>query len=335
MKDKIQKGKNLGVDESILNEKDKHSKVSSSEKKVTTKLNNKVIKDSNNHFDDFSELLFEELKTKKSLLDKEIEKLNKKKSTIEKEISSSFNGQSESIAIKVKGFQDYLQGALQDLVQSVEQLELVNQPLIVKPSPLDKEKDDLPAQSQTEIQAISETFKPDEDIIRECLKEFQDQPDFYAAAWKLRRSLNNNEINLLEDWFFNLGGRGALPSTGNRSKNILISSALISILGELFGDQFQTLILAAQPERLGEWRRGLQDCLGLTREDFGPASGIVLFERPEALIERADRLEDNGEVPLILIDAAERSVEVPILQFPLWLAFAGTEKELFEDSELI
>ena len=95
----------------------------------------------------------------------------------------------------------------------------------------------------------------------------------------------------MDDWFFNMGGRGSLESRGSRQKNALLSAGLIAILGELYGDQFQTLILASQPERLGEWRRVLQDSLGLTRDDFGPNSGIVLFERPEGVIERADRLE--------------------------------------------
>ena len=131
-----------------------------------------------------------------------------------------------------------------------------------------------------------------------------------------------------------MGGRGALQSRGNRQKNVLVSAALISILGELYGDQFQTLILASEPERLGEWRRLLQDSLGLTREDFGPNSGIVLFERPEGVIERADRLEENEEVPLIIIDASETSVEIPILQFPLWLAFAGSNEEIYNDLDL-
>ena len=110
---------------------------------------------------------------------------------------------------------------------------------------------------------------------------------------------------------------------------------MISILGELYGERFQTLVLASQPERLGEWRRGLQDALGLGREDFGPGSGIVLFERSNGVLERADRLEERGEVPLILIDAAERSVDIPVLQFPLWLAFAATPDELYLDEELI
>jgi hypothetical protein len=94
-------------------------------------------------------------------------------------------------------------------------------------------------------------------------------------------------------------------------------------------------VLAGQPERLGEWRRGLQDCLGLSREDFGPNSGIVLFERADALIERADRLEERGELPFIVIDAAERAVEIPVLQFPLWLAFAAGPDELIEEQDLL
>jgi hypothetical protein len=96
----------------------------------------------------------------------------------------------------------------------------------------------------------------------------------------------------------------------------------------------QTLVLAGQPERLGEWRRSLQDCLGLAREDFGPSSGIVLFERADALIERADRLEQRGELPFIVIDAGEQMVDVAILQFPLWLAFAPGPDELMSEDDL-
>ena len=117
-------------------------------------------------------------------------------------------------------------------------------------------------------------------------------------------------------------------------RDSLLSAGLIAILGELYGDQFQTLILASEPERLGEWRRVLQDSLGLNRDDFGPNSGIVLFERPEGVIERADRLESNEELPFIIVDAAETSVEIPILQFPLWLAFAGSSDEIYDDLEL-
>ncbi len=42
----------------------------------------------------------------------------------------------------MKGFQDYLVGALQELAVSAEQMELVVQPLVVQPSPLDQEAAD-------------------------------------------------------------------------------------------------------------------------------------------------------------------------------------------------
>jgi len=45
-------------------------------------------------------------------------------------------------------------------------------------------------------------------------------------------------------------------------------------------------------------------------------------------------LEANEELPLIIIDAAETSVEIPILQFPLWVAFAGSDNEIYDDLEL-
>ena len=279
--------------------------------------------------------IFNDLIKKKSKLDDDIKKLENKKRLLMQDIDTNFSGQSDNIATRVKGFQDYLTGALQNLSQSVEKLDLVSQPIIVNPSPLDEVKTTEENENNTNIQAIADTFKPDEEIIRKCLLNFSNQPDFYAEPWKLRRSLANVDIEMIEDWFFNMGGRGALESKGSRPKNILLAAGLISILGELYGDQFQTLILASEPERLGEWRRVLQDSLGLNREDFGPNSGIVLFERAEGVIERADRLEANNEVPLIIIDASETSIEVPILQFPLWLAFVGTSEEIYEDLELV
>jgi len=85
----------------------------------------------------------------------------------------------------------------------------------------------------------------------------------------------------------------------------------------------RTLVLANSPERLGEWRRGLQDCLGISRNDFGSEQGIVLFEAPEPLAQRADRLVKRGQLPLIIIDEAEDQISLSLLQFPLWLAIAG------------
>jgi len=281
------------------------------------------------------DLALKDLQLSREQLEKELEELSKKKKQIDTELKSSFTGQSDAIARKVKGFQEYLTGALQDLAQSAEQLELVVPPVIVKPSPLDENKKTEPSNEPEVIPAVSDTFKPDESLIRRCFNQFLEQPDFYAEPWKLRRSLESIDIEMLEDWFFSMGGRGAQPSRGNRSKNALVAAGIIAILGELYGEQFQTLVLASQPERLGEWRRCLQDALGLNREDFGPNSGIVLFERSDGLIERADRLEERGELPFIIIDAAEINVEIPILQFPIWIAFAGSPNEIYEGDDLI
>ena len=317
------------------------------EKKVETKrpgdikntTQNKIYQSKSKNDKSTTENIYEkilnDLIEKKLLLSKEIKDLENKKILLKKDIESNFSGQSENIAKQVKGFQDYLTGALQNLSQSVEKLDLVPQKMIIKPSPLDKIQNNVNDKKEINIPALADTFKPDEDIIRNCFSDFSNQPDFYAEPWKLRRSLEEIDIEMLEDWFFNMGGRGALESRGSRQKNVLISAGLISILGELYGDQFQTLILASEPERLGEWRRILQDSLGLNREDFGPNSGIVLFERAEGVIERADRLEDNDEVPLIIVDASEASIDVPILQFPLWLAFVGSSDEIYDDSKLV
>ena len=315
--------------ESIVEKQDGRSNKTTQTKNHQSKRRNDDSTNENIH-----EKIFNDLIEKKLLLSKEIKDLENKKILLMKDIESNFSGQSENIAKQVKGFQDYLTGALQNLSQSVEKLDLVPQPMIIKPSPLDKVQNTI-NNKEIKIPALADTFKPDEEIIRKCFSDFSNQPDFYAEPWKLRRSLEGIDIEMLEDWFFNMGGRGALESRGSRQKNVLISAGLISILGELYGDQFQTLILASEPERLGEWRRILQDSLGLNREDFGPNSGIVLFERAEGVIERADRLEDNDEVPLIIIDALETSIEVPILQFPLWLAFVGSSEELYDDLELV
>ncbi len=286
----------------------------------------------------WQELALRELQQQRQALEAEIGELSQRRDQLQQEIQSSFAGQSDAIARRVKGFQDYLVGALQELAVSAEQMELVVQPLVVQPSPLDQaaaEQQAAAAAEQAPTPAAAGLFSADEALIRQRLQEFQGQPDFHADPWKLRRSLEASGAALLDDWFLNQGGRGAQPSSGSRNRNALISAAAISILGDLYGERFQTLVLASTPERLGEWRRGLQDCLGLAREDFGPNSGIVLFERPDALIERADRLEERGELPFIVVDAAEPAVEIPILQFPVWLAFAGSPTELALEDDLL
>jgi hypothetical protein len=287
----------------------------------------------------WQELALTELRQQRDGLQAEINELSQRRDQLQQELTGTFAGQSDAIARRVKGFQEYLVGALQDLAVAAEQMELVVQPLVVQPSPLDQAAAQAAmaagsAEASAPVAAAG-LFSADEALIRERLAGFQGQPDFYADPWKLRRSLEPGGAALLDDWFLSQGGRGAQPSSGSRNRNALTTAAAIAILGELYGDRFQTLVLAGMPERLGEWRRGLQDCLGLSREDFGPSSGIVLFERADALIERADRLEERGELPFIVVDAAEPAVEIPILQFPLWLAFAGTPTELALEDDLL
>jgi hypothetical protein len=274
-----------------------------------------------------------ELRQQREALLEEIRQLEGRRGQIQKEIESSFAGQADGLARRLKGFQDYLVGALQDLAVAAEQVELVPQQVLVQPSPLDQGGTAAATSAAEASAAVAAAgqFSQDEALIRERLAAFGGQPDFYADPWQLRRTLDPSGAALLDDWFLGQGGRGAQPSCGSRSRNALVTAAAVAILGELYGDRFQTLVLASQPERLGEWRRGLQDCLGLSREDFGPTSGIVLFERADALVERADRLEERGELPLIVVDAGEQAIDVPILQFPVWLAFAAGPGELATD----
>ncbi|MDA0718103.1 MAG: DUF3086 domain-containing protein [Cyanobacteria bacterium] len=278
----------------------------------------------------WQQLALTELQQQRTGLLEEICQLEARRGQIQKEIEASFAGQADGVARRLKGFQDYLVGALQDLAVAAEQVELVPQQVLMQPSPLDQISGAAASQPLAAVAAAG-LFAPDEVLIRERLAGFGGQPDFYADPWQLRRTLDPSGAALLADWFLGQGGRGAQPSCGSRSRNALVAAAAIAILGELYGERFQTLVLASQPERLGEWRRGLQDCLGLAREDFGPSSGIVLFERADALVERADHLEERGELPFIVVDASEPVLEIPILQFPLWLVFAAGPGELTAD----
>lgn len=81
------------------------------------------------------ELALKDLQDRRDALQAEITALASRKEQLETELKVNFAGQSDAIARRVKGFQEYLGGALQDLVQSVENLELVVQPMVVQPSP--------------------------------------------------------------------------------------------------------------------------------------------------------------------------------------------------------
>lgn len=267
-----------------------------------------------------------ELQQRKQALQISVEQLERRQERIRKEMQTTFAGVSQDLAIRVQGFKDYLVGSLQDLVTAAEELEIAPKERSPEPPP-------EPARSRSSAQRSSNrsgspefsesTFDNQAQQIRRILKQFRTQPDYYGPPWQLRRTFEPIHAERVSNWFFTQGGRGALRSMGSRLQNILIASAIMSCLRKIYGNRFRTLVLANSPERLGEWRRGLQDCLGISRNDFGPERGVVLFEDPEVLAQKAERLVKDGLMPLILIDEAEGQINLGILQFPLWLAFAA------------
>ena len=275
-----------------------------------------------------AEVFLTELLERRQRLLAEISTLEQRRDRLQEDIRRHFAGACDELSRRVQGFQEYLVGALQELSDRAQALELAPRKVMVQPSPLDRPAATVSSQET----GAAGPFLADQPLIEDMIRGFQDTPDFYAPPWQLRRHLEASHGELLANWLFQQQGRGAQNSLGSRSRNVLLGAAAVAILTELYGEQLQTLVLASTPERLGQWRRGLQDSLGLTREDFGPnANGISLFERPDALIERADRLESQDNLPLILVDAAEQVIDIPILQFPLWLAFAADGRELAMD----
>ena len=77
------------------------------------------------------DLALSELRQKRTALEEEIQELERRRAQLQQEITSTFAGQSDAIARRLKGFQDYLVGALQELAVSAEQMELVVQHLPV------------------------------------------------------------------------------------------------------------------------------------------------------------------------------------------------------------
>ncbi|NJM73516.1 MAG: DUF3086 domain-containing protein [Scytonema sp. RU_4_4] len=273
------------------------------------------------------------LEQRKAALQISVEQLERRQERIRNEMRTTFAGTSQDLAIRVQGFKDYLTGSLQDLAAAAEQLQLVPKP---KPEP---EKLEVKEVKQAELQSATpqfaqQQFQDTTKQIRRLIDQYRTKPDYYGPAWQLRRTFEPVHAERVSNWFFSQGGRGALRTMGSRLQNILIASAVISILHKLYGarvaapeeHRLRTLVLANTPERLGEWRRGLQDCLGIGRPDFGPDRGVVLFETPEALAQKADRLVKANQLPLILIDDSEEQISLALLQFPLWLAFAPDPK---------
>lgn len=280
----------------------------------------------------------EQLEQRKQTLQIEVEKLERRRDRIQKEMRTSFAGVSQELAIRVQGFKDYLVGSLQDLVATTEQLELLPEtppqpplreisPPPQAPQPSRIENGDN-SQSTLIPQFSEQGFQEQTKRIRQLLDQYRNSPDYYGTPWQLRRTFEPIHAKRVSNWFFTQGGRGALRTMGSRLQNILIASATISVLRNLYGNRLRTLVLANTPERLGEWRRGLQDCLGIDRRDFGPEQGIVLFEEPEVLSQKAERLVKEGRLPLIIIDDMEDKISLSLLQFPLWLAFAPDPQTL-------
>jgi len=267
-----------------------------------------------------------ELEERKQKLQISIEQLERRQERIQKEMRSTFAGASQDIAVRVQGFKDYLRGALQDLVASVEELPLLPTPPsapVVAPEP----PSPVPAKAAP-LKLAAATYADQVEVIEECLEQYRTQPDYYGPAWQLRRTFEPVHEERVRRWFLEQGGRGALRSLGSRLQNILVTAAIISILRQLYDIDLRVLVLANGPERLGEWRRGLQDCLGISRADFGADGGILLFESPEALAQKADRLEREDLVPFIVMDEGDGTVPVGLLQFPLWLTFAPDPKKM-------
>lgn len=262
-----------------------------------------------------------DLEQRRGALQISVEQLERRQERIRNEMRTTFAGASQDLAIRVQGFKDYLAGSLQDLAVAAEQLQLVPK---AKPEPEKREvKEVQPAEPQL---GGSQQFQETAKQIRRLIDQYRTKPDYYGPPWQLRRTFEPIHAERVSYWFFNQGGRGALRTMGSRLQNILITSAAISILHRLYGDRVRTLVLANTPERLGEWRRGLQDCLGIGRPDFGPDRGVVLFETPEAVAQKADRLVKANQQPLIVIDDSEEQISLGLLQFPLWLAFAPDPK---------
>ncbi|NES76578.1 DUF3086 domain-containing protein [Okeania hirsuta] len=262
-----------------------------------------------------------QLESRRQVLQVEVEKLERRKERIQKEMRTTFAGASQDLAIRIQGFKDYLVGSLQDLALAAEQLELTPQ-IQEPPTPSVMENSPRSVRNAETPQFAEMGFEEQARQIRLILDEYRKMPDYYGPPWKLRRTFEPIHAERVSNWFFSQGGRGALRTMGSRLQNILLASTIVSVLRDLYDTRVRALILANSPERLGEWRRGLQDCLGIDRRDFSPDRGVALFEEPEVLAQKADRLVKQGKLPLIIIDDTEDRISLSMLQFPLWLAFA-------------
>jgi myosin heavy subunit len=271
-----------------------------------------------------------ELEQRKQALQLSVEQLERRRERIRTEMRTTFAGVSQDLAIRVQGFKDYLTGSLQDLASAAEQLDLI--PVKeMKASAMEETRFSEKARSSEKTPTpkfAEQGFQEQTRQIRKILDQYRTMPDYYGPSWQLRRTFEPIHAERVSNWFFSQGGRGAIRTMGSRLQNILIASAIISVMRTLYSDRLRTLIIANTPERLGEWRRGLQDCLGISRADFGPERGIVLFEEAPALVLKADRLIEQKQLPLIIVDETEDLISLSLLQYPLWLAFAPDPQQM-------
>ncbi|HSM80694.1 MAG TPA: DUF3086 domain-containing protein [Nodosilinea sp.] len=270
-----------------------------------------------------------ELEERKRTLQKEIETLERRQERIQAEMRTTFAGSSQDLAVRVQGFKDYLVGSLQDLSVAAEQLNLTPAPRARAIETIDEGRDrsftrrsTSPEPTPPQVAFASSTFQDQTERIRSLLDQYRMRPDYYGPMWQLRRTFEPIHADRVSNWFFSQGGRGAVKSMGSRLQNVLVASSALSILHALYGNRLRTLVLSNSPERLGEWRRGLQDCLGISRADFGTGQGVMLFDAPEPLAQRAERITADSGLPFIVVDEAEAVISLALLQFPLWLAFA-------------
>jgi len=260
-----------------------------------------------------------DLEKRKRSLELEIEKLERRRDRIDAEMKTTFAGASQDLAVRIQSFKEYLVGSLQDLATSAEQLKLAP----TEPAPMpQRQPEPVRAEPEQPVKVASSRFLQDSDRIQSLLDQYRLRPDYYGPVWQLRRTFEPIHAERVGNWFFEQGGRGAVKTLNSRLQNVLVASAAVSILHTIHGDRLRVLVLANSPERLGDWRRGFQDCLGVSRADFGTRSGIMLFESSEPMAQRAERLLENNYLPLIIIDESEGKVALSILQFPLWLAIA-------------
>ncbi|MBP0020128.1 MAG: DUF3086 domain-containing protein [Cyanobacteria bacterium SBLK] len=264
-----------------------------------------------------------ELEERREILQQDVEKLEKRRDRAREEMSKNFSGVSQDIAIRVQSFKNYLVGSLQELAETAEQLNLPESRPSRELSPRERRsREERQPKEAPSPQFAKQSFKEQQRQVSSILDRYRTRPDYYGPPWQLRRTFEPIHAERVQQWFFKQGGRGTTRSMGSRLQNILIASAAISVLRHLYDDRLRVLVLANTPERVGEWRRGLQDCLGISRGDFGPKRGISLFESPEALVQKADRFVEEKQLPMIIMDETEDLVNLSLLQFPLWLAFA-------------